>query len=218
MSCYKPSIFFLIFILISCSNPKEKSLATNVLFEKVESDQSNIHFKNKVTEDLYFNFLNYSYIYNGAGVAVGDINNDGLEDIYFSSNQETNKLYLNKGNFEFKDVTSSSGAKDDNGWTTGVSMIDINNDGWLDIYVCKSGSLDSHELRKNKLYINQKNETFKESASEYGLDHFGFSVQAYFFDYDKDNDLDMYLVNHRQDFQNNVNLNLYYLHSIDQQP
>jgi len=206
MSCYKPSIFFLIVILISCSNPKEKSLATNVLFEKVESDQSNIHFKNKVTEDLYFNFLNYSYIYNGAGVAVGDINNDGLEDIYFSSNQETNKLYLNKGNFEFKDVTSSSGTKDDNGWTTGVSMIDINNDGWLDIYVCKSGSLDSHELRKNKLYINQKNETFKESASEYGLDHFGFSVQAYFFDYDKDNDLDMYLVNHRQDFQNNVNI------------
>ena len=135
MSCYKPSIFFLIVILISCSNPKEKSLATNVLFEKVESDQSNIHFKNKVTEDLYFNFLNYSYIYNGAGVAVGDINNDGLEDIYFSSNQETNKLYINKGNFEFKDVTSSSGAKDDNGWTTGVSMIDINNDGWEDIVI-----------------------------------------------------------------------------------
>jgi len=206
MSYNKPLIFFLIVILISCSNPKEKSLANNALFEKIESDLSNIHFKNTVTEDLYFNFLNYSYIYNGAGVAVGDINNDGLEDIYFSSNQETNKLYLNKGNFEFKDITNSSDTKDDNGWTTGVSMIDINNDGWLDIYVCKSGSLDSHQLRKNKLYINQKNETFKERASEYGLDHFGFSVQAYFFDYDRDNDLDMYLVNHRQDFQNNVNI------------
>ena len=96
---------------------------------------------------------------------------------------------------------------DETGWTTGVTMIDINNDGWLDIYVCKSGSLNSHQLRKNKLFINQKNNTFKEEAAHYGLDHFGFSVQAYFFDYDNDDDLDMYLVNHRQDFQNNTTIN-----------
>ncbi|BAO75500.1 VCBS repeat-containing protein [Winogradskyella sp. PG-2] len=176
------------------------------LFERVDNNHTNIHFANNVTENLYFNFLNYSYIYNGAGLAVGDINNDGLDDLYFSSNQETNKLYINKGGLEFKDITANSNTEDDNGWTTGVSMIDINNDGWLDIYVCKSGSLNNHELRKNRLYINQKDETFIESASEYGLDHFGFSTQAYFFDYDNDNDLDMYLVNHRQDFRNNTHI------------
>ncbi|EDP72782.1 ASPIC/UnbV domain protein [Flavobacteriales bacterium ALC-1] len=205
MKCDKLFLLLLIVILSNCSEPK-KEIANTTLFEKVDSDHSNIHFANNVTEDLYFNFINYSYIYNGAGVAVGDINNDGLEDLYFSSNQETNKLYVNQGNLKFQDITISSKTKDYNGWTTGVSMIDINNDGWLDIYVCKSGSLKSHELRKNKLYINQKDETFKESAAEYGLDHFGFSTQAYFFDYDNDNDLDMYLVNHRQDFQNNVNI------------
>ena len=195
----------LIVILSSCSETK-KETASATLFEKVNNNSTNIHFANKVTESLYFNFLNYAYIYNGAGVAVGDINNDGLEDLYFSSNQETNKLYVNKGNLEFKDITLSSHTKDDTGWTTGVSMIDINNDGWLDIYVCKSGSLNNHQLRKNKLYINQKDDTFKERASEYGLDHYGFSIQAYFFDYDNDNDLDMYLVNHRQDFQNNTSI------------
>ncbi|WP_296383456.1 VCBS repeat-containing protein [Winogradskyella sp.] len=195
----------LIVVFSSCSKT-EKETVSSTLFQKVDNNHTNIHFANNVTENLYFNFLNYSYIYNGAGVAVGDINNDGLDDLYFSSNQETNKLYVNKGNLEFKDITVSSNTIDDNGWTTGVSMIDINNDGWLDIYVCKSGSLDNHELRKNKLYINQKDETFMESASEYGLDHFGFSTQAYFFDYDNDNDLDMYLVNHRQDFRNNTHI------------
>jgi hypothetical protein len=197
----------LIITLSSCSKTEKETTKSSLsLFEEVNSNHTNIHFANNVTENLYFNFINYSYIYNGAGVAVGDINNDGLEDLYFSSNQETNKLYINKGNLEFKDITASSNTKDDDGWTTGVSMIDINNDGWLDIYVCKSGALNNHDLRKNKLYINQKNETFKESAVEYGLDHFGFSTQAYFFDYDNDDDLDMYLVNHRQDFQNNVTI------------
>lgn len=189
----------------SCSEPPKETVKVT-LFEKIPSDYSGIHFANNVTENLYFNFLNYSYIYNGAGVAVGDLNNDGLEDVYFTSNQHSNKLYLNKGDLKFKDITKKSNTKDDSGWTTGVSMVDINNDGWLDIYVCKSGALNNHNLRKNKLYINQKDETFKESAAEYGLDHFGFSVQAYFFDYDNDSDLDMYLVNHRQDFQNNTTI------------
>ncbi|WP_034042067.1 VCBS repeat-containing protein [Wocania ichthyoenteri] len=177
------------------------------VFTSIPESHSNVSFQNKVTENLYFNFLNYSYIYNGGGVAVGDINNDGLEDIYFVSNQESNKLYLNKGDFVFEDITEKANVKDNDGWSTGVTMVDINNDGWLDMYVCKSGSIKDSRLRQNKLFINQKNNTFKEEAKKYGLDQHGFSTQAYFFDYDKDDDLDMYLVNHRIDFQNNIIIN-----------
>ena len=194
---------FIFFFIISCSK-KEKQ--PTKLFTLLNSKETSVSFKNNVKENLYFNFLNYSYIYNGGGIAVGDFNNDGLEDIFFTSNQESNKLYLNEGGFEFEDITQKANVSDKNGWTTGVTTIDINNDGWLDIYVCKSGSLDSHQNRKNKLFINQKNNTFKEEAAKYGLDHFGFSTQAYFFDFDNDEDLDMYLVNHRQDFRNNINI------------
>ena len=204
---HNKNIFPLVIVLIlcfQCSTKKEKESTT--LFNLVENNKTNIHFKNTVKENLYFNFLNYAYIYNGGGVAVGDINNDGLEDVYFTSNQESNRLYLNQGNLEFKDITVKAKVSDNIGWTTGVTMIDINNDGWLDIYVCKSGSLKSHQNRKNKLFINQKDNTFKENAAGYGLDHFGFSTQAYFFDFDNDEDLDMYLVNHRKDFRNNVNI------------
>ena len=204
---HNKNIFPLVIILIlcfQCSTKKEKESTT--LFNLVDNNKTNIHFKNTVKESLYFNFLNYAYIYNGGGVAVGDINNDGLEDVYFTSNQETNRLYLNQGKLEFKDITVKAKVSDEIGWTTGVTMIDINNDGWLDIYVCKSGSLKSHQNRKNKLFINQKDNTFKENAAGYGLDHFGFSTQAYFFDFDNDEDLDMYLVNHRKDFRNNVNI------------
>ena len=204
-SFFKRFFILILAIAFGCSE-NSTFIEEPTLFSKIAPNQTNIHFTNRVKENLYFNFINYSYIYNGGGVAVGDINNDGLEDLYFTSNQESNKLYLNTDNLTFKDITSTANVSDTNGWTTGVTMIDINNDGWLDIYVCKSGSLDSHEQRKNKLYINQKNSTFKESAKEYGLDHFGFSIQAYFFDFDNDADLDMYLVNHRQDFRNNVNI------------
>ncbi|MFV9551754.1 VCBS repeat-containing protein [Algibacter sp. PT7-4] len=193
------------FVLNACKESKQTKPKT--LFSLVNNNQTNIHFLNTVKENLYFNFINYAYIYNGAGVAVGDINNDGLEDLYFTSNQNSNKLYLNKGDFKFEDITIKSNTTDSIGWTTGTTMVDINNDGWLDIYVCKSGSLKNHNHRKNKLFINQKNNTFKEEAANYGLDHFGFSTQAYFFDYDNDEDLDMYLVNHRQDFQNNTTIN-----------
>ena len=196
----------LFFILSACQQQTIES-KDSVLFSLVDSKQTQIKFSNTVEETLYFNFINYSYIYNGVGVAVGDINNDGLQDLYFTSNQNSNKLYLNQAGFKFKDVTSKAGVMDDNGWTTGVTMVDINNDGWIDIYVCKSGSLNSPELRKNKLFINQKNNTFKESAKTYGLDHIGFSVQAYFFDFDGDEDLDMYLVNHLEDFRDNTTLN-----------
>jgi len=196
--------------VISCQKETTEIVDTFdvTLFTKIDSNQSHIKFRNSVTENLYFNFLNYPYIYNGGGVAVGDINNDGLVDVYFSSNQQSNKLYLNKGDFVFDNITDAAKVKDENGWTTGISMIDINNDGWLDIYICKSGSIDDHELRKNKLFINQKDNTFKESAKEYGLDFYGFSIQAHFFDMDNDGDLDMYLVNHRIDFRNNVTIQL----------
>ncbi|MFC2109142.1 VCBS repeat-containing protein [Bacteroidota bacterium] len=201
---YRIIIIIILQISISCKSDRDLHTTNNKVFYKVPEEVSSIHFENRVKENLYFNFLNYPYIYNGGGVAVGDINNDGLPDLYFTSNQESNILYLNKGNFLFEDITISAKVQDTGGWSTGVTMIDVNQDGYLDIYVCKSGSLKSHELRKNKLFINQQNNTFKESAKTYGIDHFGFSVQAYFFDFDLDNDLDLYLVNHRQDFRNNV--------------
>ena len=204
ISLVQNSFLVLFFFVLNACSKEEKQKDSSTLFSIVDTNHSNIQFKNTVTENLYFNFINYAYIYNGAGVAVGDINNDGLDDLYFTSNQESNMLYLNEGNFKFQDITINAQVQDKDGWTTGVSMIDINNDGWLDIYVCKSGSLNSNALRKNKLFINQQNNSFKEEAAKYGLDHFGFSVQAYFFDYDNDGDLDMYLVNHRSDFQNNT--------------
>lgn len=177
-------------------SPKPFQDDNSTTFSKIPSSHSNINFVNTVTENTDFNFLNYSYIYNGGGVAVGDINHDGLEDIYFTSNQGSNKLYLNKGNFVFEDITKSAGVEDNQGWSTGVTMVDINNDGWLDIYVCKSASIKNRRARQNKLYINQKDNSFKEEALNYGLREFGFSTQGYFFDYDKDGDLDLYIVNH----------------------
>lgn len=182
---------------------------SNTIFTNIPASYSNINFTNKVKESKALNFLNYTYVYNGGGVAVGDINNDGLEDIYFTSNQNSNKLYLNKGGFVFEDITESAGVKDDKGWATGVNMVDINNDGWLDIYVCKSGSLNNMVLRKNLLFVNQKNNTFREEAKKYGISGgYAFSTQSYFFDYDKDGDLDMYLVNHRPDFNSQISIDL----------
>jgi len=188
--------FILIFFLsLSCGDYSYDDGST-AAFTFIPSKYSGITFQNKLIETAEFNFLNYSYIYNGGGVAVGDINNDGLEDIYFTSNQGSNKLYLNKGNFKFKDITDKAGVRDDQGWSTGVSMVDINNDGWLDIYVCKSASVKNRKARQNQLFINQKDNTFKEEALKYGLKEYSFSTQAYFLDYDKDGDLDLYLVNH----------------------
>lgn len=176
--------------LVSCKNDKP-------LFEKLEADKSGIQFANIVTESEQENILNYEYFYNGGGVASGDFNNDGFVDLYFTGSQVDNKLYLNKGaNLQFEDITEKAGVAGRKGaWKTGVSVVDINADGWLDIYVCYSGLRDS-TLRKNQLFINNQNLTFSDKAAEYGLDDSGYSTQAAFFDYDLDGDLDCFLVNH----------------------
>ncbi|MFD2100473.1 VCBS repeat-containing protein [Flagellimonas iocasae] len=202
-------VFLLLILLCSCTpknEVKKKKASGDALFTLLGNEQTNVHFKNSVTETAEFNVLKYYYTYNGGGVAIADVNNDGLDDIYFTSNQQSNKLYLNKGDFNFEDVTTNANVEDSDGWTTGTTMIDINNDGWMDIYVCKSASLNNNLLRRNKLFVNQQDGTFKDEAAKWGLDDDGFSTQSYFFDYDKDGDLDMYLINHRVDFLNSINL------------
>jgi hypothetical protein len=169
-------------------------------FALVSPDASGVTFANILSEDEKQNYLNFQYIYNGGGVAVGDINNDGLPDIYFTGNEVANKLYLNKGNLVFEDVTEAAGVAGDNGWHTGVSMVDINNDGWLDIYICKSAWRKEEENRHNLLYINQGDGSFREEAKAYGLVENGFSIQSSFFDYDQDGDLDVYITNHPMEF------------------
>jgi enediyne biosynthesis protein E4 len=168
------------------------------LFQLLPSKETNVKFRNDVNESENLNVLAYEYFYNGGGIAVGDINNDGLEDLFFTSNMGENKLYLNLGNMKFKDITKEAcpgleGRK--GGWKTGVTMADVNGDGLTDIYICYSGKVDSN-MRRNELFINQGNLKFTEKAKEYGLDDPGYSTQAVFFDYDNDGDLDMFLLNH----------------------
>ena len=177
---------------ISC-NHKNSSDST-VLFQKLSPDQTNIHFSNNLSYDAKFNVYTYRNFYNGGGIAIGDVNNDGLPDIFFTANMLPNRLYLNKGNFQFEDVTDEAGISKKGKWSTGVSMADVNGDGWLDIYVCNSGDIKG-DNRENELYINNGNGTFTEKAKEYGLNDRGLSTHAAFFDYDHDGDLDMFLLN-----------------------
>nr|MCU0667258.1 VCBS repeat-containing protein [Patescibacteria group bacterium] len=151
--------------------------------------------KNQLKEDQNNNILRYEYFYNGGGVAVGDLNNDGLDDIFFTGNMTPNKLYRNLGELKFEDITKTAGVAGKNTWTTGVSMADVNGDGLLDIYVCYSGK-DARESRKNELWINQENFKFTEQAEEFGIADPGNSTQGLFFDFDRDGDLDLYLLNH----------------------
>ena len=185
-------VLILLLLLFSCK-PGEKE--ENELFSLLSASATNVDFVNQLTENEQFNIIQYLYFNNGAGVAAGDINNDGLPDLYFTSNQNPNKLFLNRGNLKFEDITGKAGVAGKGDWKTGVTMADVNGDGFLDIYVCQVGNYKVVH-GKNQLFINQGDLTFKEEALEYGLDFQGFSTQAAFFDYDMDGDLDMYLLNH----------------------
>lgn len=203
------------FISDSCHRP-------NTLFTSLSASRTNIHFENILEKQKAFGILYYLYYYNGGGVAIGDINNDGLPDIYFTANSKGhNKLYLNKGNFEFEDITEKAGVAGSSDWCSGVTMADVNGDGYLDIYVSAiniKGKLES----RNELFINNGNNTFTERAKEYGLDFSGFTSQVAFFDYDHDGDLDCYVLNqshrpndnivdtsHRRQFDPNAGDRLY---------
>ena len=202
---YKRSLLFPFLIIASITTiiPSCKS-KKETLFESMPSSTTNIGFINKVEDKNMFNILYYLYFYNGGGVATGDINNDGLVDVYFTANtMGNNKLYLNKGNFVFEDITAKAGTAGTADWSSGVTMADVNADGFLDIYV--SASSQHHGLKgHNELFINNKNGTFTESAAQYGLDFSGFGTQAAFFDYDHDGDLDCYLLNHSQKPNSNI--------------
>ncbi len=181
--------------VFACQNEKSPTLpAEKPLFKERLSEHTNIDFQNNISNSKDFNIFSYRNYYNGGGVAIGDINNDKLPDIYFTANLGSNKLYLNKGNFQFEDITEQANVALENKWSTGVSMVDINADGLLDIYVCNAGYQKGAD-QKNSLFINNGDNTFSESAEAYGLDYNDYSTHAAFFDYDKDGDLDVYLLN-----------------------
>ena len=180
-------IFMILFVL-ACDQTSAPQ------FELLSSEATNINFQNQLTSTDTFNVYRYRNFYNGGGVAIGDVNNDGLQDIYLTSNLNENKLYINKGNFKFEDRTESAKVGGTKAWSTGVSMVDINADGFLDIYVCNSGDV-AGDNKQNELFINNGDGTFSEEAAAYGLADLGFSTHASFFDYDKDGDLDVYLLN-----------------------
>ena len=189
---YVSAFLLLLMVMGSC---REKS---ETLFQLLPAEKTNISFANHIYENDTFNILALEYVYNGGGVATGDFNNDGLQDLYFTGNMVSNKLYLNRGDLAFEDITETAGVSGGKNWSTGVALVDINNDGWLDMYVCASVRKDSVR-RKNLLYINNGlNEdgipVFKESAEEYGIADTGYSTFASFFDYDLDGDLDLYVL------------------------
>ncbi|MBS1577826.1 MAG: VCBS repeat-containing protein, partial [Bacteroidetes bacterium] len=179
--------------LINLFACKGKPDSKPLLFELLTN--TGINFENTVRDSKENNVFKFRNFYNGGGVATGDINNDGLADVFFTANQGANKLFLNKGNFQFEDISEKAGFKDKTQWSTGVVMADINNDGWLDIYVCNSGHMTDGISKANQLFINNHNLTFTESAHEYGLDDAGYTTQASFFDYDMDGDLDCFIIN-----------------------
>lgn len=182
----------IILFFSNCS--QEDSKNKDSLFTRLEASQTGINFLNEVKNGENMNIFKYRNFYNGGGVAIGDINNDGLSDVYFTSNLGANKLYLNKGNFKFEDISKKAGIEGTKIWSTGVVMVDINADGLLDIYVCNAGNSLGNQ-QKNELFINNGNTTFTEKADQYNLADTGITTHAAFFDYDKDGDLDVYILN-----------------------
>ena len=174
---------------------KPKPQTADTLFQLQEKSVTGIEFINTVENTKDFNIFSYRNYYNGGGVATGDINNDGLADIFFTSNMGANKLYLNKGNFNFADISQKAAIEEKGNWNTGVVMADVNGDGWLDIYVCNAGYDKWKKKVGNKLFINNHDLTFTEKAAEYGLDEKGYTTHAAFFDFDLDGDLDCYILN-----------------------
>jgi len=177
--------------MVSCKSLKEKE---GMHFTILPATETGVDFNNTIVENDSLNMFVNEYTYMGGGIGIGDFNNDGLPDIFFAGNQVSSQLYLNKGNLQFENITQRAGVAT-TAWCTGVSVVDINNDGWPDVYVCVSGKVPG-TARKNLLFINQHNLTFKEQALAYGLADTSYSTQAVFFDYDKDGRLDMYLLNH----------------------
>ena len=183
--------FIILILFFSCDRIGKND---QFIFELLSPNQTRIDFENNLTYSDEFNIYTYRNFYNGGGVGLGDVNNDGLLDVYLTANQLPNRLYINKGNFVFEDVTETAKLSGNRAWSTGVSMVDINSDGWLDIYVCNSGDVNG-DNRQNEFFINNGDGTFSEKAQEMGLADSGLSTHAAFFDYDKDGDLDVYLLN-----------------------
>ena len=190
--------FTIIFLLVSCHSdpvdPKEQA-SSSMKFTSLDASTTGIDFTNKVDESAFRNSLFYDYFLNGAGVAIGDINNDGLADIFFTGNDADNKLYLNKSNFKFEDI-SKTALPTKIGWATGVNMVDLNQDGFLDIFICRSGMESDESKLTNQLLINNGDLTFRDATLDYGLTDVNLSIHSSFFDYDKDGDLDLWLSNH----------------------
>ncbi|WP_111658844.1 VCBS repeat-containing protein [Olleya aquimaris] len=185
--------FLILILLVSCKE-KTTNNEQNLLFSNLNSTQTGINFINTIENEKELNIFTYRNFYNGGGVAIGDINNDSLPDLYLTANQGENKLFLNQGDFKFKDISETAKVKGTNIWSTGVVMVDINNDGLLDIYVCNAGNVEGDNL-KNELFINNGDLTFTEQAEKYNLAENGLTTHAAFFDYDKDGDLDVYILN-----------------------
>jgi len=191
--------------LNSCTSDTKDNTSGDTIFQLISSNHSNIDFNNEIIDQLDINITKFDYYYNGAGVAIGDINNDDLPDIFFTGNLVPNKLYLNKGNLEFEDITEKAGVADKDFWSTGSSIADFNGDGWLDIYVCHGGPEERYTNKQNHLFINNQDGTFTEKAKDYGLIENSFSSQAAQIDYDLDGDLDIFLMNH-SDFHDRLRL------------
>src|SRR5687768_12184388 len=203
--------FLMIFLLLQVLSCKDQDapgdemsgdpplVASNPLLELLPSSETGINFKNYIRETFDLNITNHINTSNGGGVAILDANNDGLQDVYMISSSAENKLYINGGNFKFTDKPAGSGLESADGFEVAVTTVDINSDGWMDIYVCRAGPQVS-ELRRNKLFVNNRDLTFTDKAKEYGLDDQSASMGANFFDYDNDGDLDLYLLNYPVDF------------------